>query len=106
MVRTEMPFDPQPVSFLPGPEGGARRVVRACTALEGPGSRCGSSRVVRDFTSSLYPEGPALRLCALHAGRWHRAVLQAIAGSPGAMSHWEQIADEWRWAPDCVRVVA
>lgn len=102
MAATEMPFDPEPHSFQPGGQP-ARRVVRACTALDGPASRCGSPRVVRDFTSSLYPEGPALRLCSTHAARWHRAVLQAIAGSPGAMSHWEQIADEWRWAPDCVR---
>lgn len=102
MMRTQMPFDPQPHSFVPGTME-ARPVVRACTALDGPGSRCGSPRVVRDFTSSLYPEGPALRLCGLHATRWHRAVLQVIAAKPGAMEHWEQIADEWRWAADCVR---
>lgn len=85
------------------PEADRGRFRPACTALDGPGSRCGSPRVVRDFCSSLYPEGPALRLCAPHAGRYHRAVLRAIADAPGSMQYWEKLADEWRWAPDCVR---
>lgn len=76
--------------------------VQACTALEGPGSRCGRSPVVRDFCSAYYPEGPAIRLCRSHVSRYHRIAVEVASGhrEPEAL---ERIADDWRWAPDCER---
>jgi hypothetical protein len=76
--------------------------LRTCTALDAPGSRCGRAYVVRDFTSSYYPDGPAIRLCGAHVRRFHAAALSAIKS--GDDSAFERLCDSWRWAPDCVRV--
>jgi hypothetical protein len=83
-----------------------------CTALVGPASRCGRSGVVRDFTTALYPDGPAIRLCGAHERRFHHACIDPLiedacgnaAARDSGLAHFERLCDSWRWAPDCVRV--
>lgn len=76
-----------------------------CTAVKLDGSRCLSEKLVRDFCSSLYPDGPAIRLCQKHTDAFHRLTIDAIRGGEGSlpMEELEFLCDEWRFAaPACL----
>lgn len=77
-----------------------------CTATvyrRGGVSRCLSEHIVRDFCSSLFPDGPAIRLCQQHTDAFHRVATNAICQGEGSlpMESLEEIADQWRWTPEC-----
>lgn len=69
-----------------------------CTALVGPDSRCGDAKIVREFTTALYPEGPVIRLCAGHERRWHAAIIAGIKNE--RVDDYERMADTWRYEAD------
>lgn len=83
-----------------------------CTAIVAGGHRCARAPIVRDFTTALYPDGPAIRLCREHERRWYQVMIGAarILGPTEsgarkrqgeAMVAYERMADAWRWASDC-----
>lgn len=79
-----------------------------CTATvysRGGVHRCLNEKIARDFCSSLYPDGPAIRLCPKHVEHFHRVTLNAVWGGDGSqdMATFERLCDEWRFlAPDCL----
>lgn len=76
-----------------------------CTAVKLGGARCLSEKIVRDFCSSWYPDGPAIRLCQRHADAFHLTAVNAVRLGDGSlpMESLEMLCDEWRFlAPDCL----
>lgn len=73
--------------------------VALCTGSRGGGLIACREPAARRFTTSLYPDGPELRLCTRHDAEWYRLCIEA-AGSlrPRALEEFEAAADTWRFA--------
>lgn len=72
-----------------------------CTAPLTPNTRCGKTRIAREFVPALYPDGPPIRLCRGCVGHFHQLCVLAarVPPKPGALDRFVEACDEWReWA--------